>query len=306
MADDEKDVESLGEQITADEFEAESPDEEPEHDAGEPFWESAANAAVQEAVASAEYGLANGTVTLEHETWGNYKDPWFDRRAFSSLDELRQALEEIGESEMIGHVPWENGPVFSTDASAIVDRALEESGITEFFETQMVPSGAELVFGIADALDTERFGPVRIDLEEINAELIKRLAAHPELMYEMDPRRFEELLAELFQGRGYETELTPPSRDGGRDVLAFRKEPFGTLLTLAQAKRYAPDRRVGVRVVRELYGVVEQERASQGVVVTTSSFTKDARAFHERLAYKLALADFNKLVDWLRQHRSRR
>jgi restriction endonuclease Mrr len=58
--------------------------------------------------------------------------------------------------------------------------------------------------------------------------------------------------------------------------------------------------------VREQYGVVEQERASHGVIATTSSFTKHARAFHEQLTYRLSLTDFNKLVEWLREHKRRR
>lgn len=119
-------------------------------------------------------------------------------------------------------------------------------------------------------------------------------------MRELGPRQFEELVAELFQDMGYEVRLTPRTRDGGRDVIAFFKDAAGTLLTLIECKRFAPHRPVGVGIVRELYGVVEAERASRGVVATTSFFTKDAEAFQERIKYRLSLADYQSLADWCR------
>jgi restriction endonuclease Mrr len=57
--------------------------------------------------------------------------------------------------------------------------------------------------------------------------------------------------------------------------------------------------------VRGLYGVVEEKRATQGLIVTTSYFTKDAIAFRDRLPYRLSLADFDRLTTFLRQWRTR-
>lgn len=46
--------------------------------------------------------------------------------------------------------------------------------------------------------------------------------------------------------------------------------------TYFECKKYAPDRPVGVNVVRELYAVMERERVDKGVIVTTSHFTRGA------------------------------
>jgi len=46
-------------------------------------------------------------------------------------------------------------------------------------------------------------------LEEVNDLLINYLAAHPELMKDVHPRRFEELVAELFRRMGYEVVRIP-------------------------------------------------------------------------------------------------
>lgn len=133
----------------------------------------------------------------------------------------------------------------------------------------------------------------------VNDELIAHLARHPERMRELTPRRFEELVAELLKCQGFEPTLTPRTRDGGRDILAARSDRLGTLLYLVECKRYAPENKVGVETVRSIYGVVQSERASKGVIVTTSSFTKQALAFASPLMFQLSLRDFDALRQWL-------
>lgn len=120
----------------------------------------------------------------------------------------------------------------------------------------------------------------------------------------MTPRKFEELVAELFRDLGYYVELTKQTRDGGMDLRAFRREPFGTILTLVECKRYAPDRKVGVGVVRSLHGVVSSKHASQGVIATTSFFAREAEREREEIRGRMSLANFNALSDWLRRYRT--
>jgi restriction system protein len=57
-------------------------------------------------------------------------------------------------------------------------------------------------------------------------------------------------------------------------------------LFLVQCKHWRA-RQVGVSVVRELCGVVSAERAAGGFVVTSGSFTEEARAFAERTTVSL-------------------
>jgi len=122
-------------------------------------------------------------------------------------------------------------------------------------------------------------------------------------MQEVHPRRFEELVAELFARMGYRVVLTPPARDGGRDIHAFQKGGVGTLLTLVECKRFSPDHKVGVGLVRALYGVVEAERASHGIIATTSSFTRGASQFQQNLTYRLSLRDYGDLANWCKRYR---
>lgn len=136
-------------------------------------------------------------------------------------------------------------------------------------------------------------------VDEINSELISYLAHHPELMHELNPRKFEELVATLLRSQGFNPTITPQTRDGGRDIIATRSDPLGDLLYVVECKRYAPNKKVGVQQVRGIYGVAQSERATKAILVTTSSFTPDAVAFATPLKYNVMLADFHSLKTWI-------
>jgi restriction endonuclease Mrr len=68
---------------------------------------------------------------------------------------------------------------------------------------------------------------------------------------------------------------------------------------LIECKRYAPDKPISVEVVRGLYGVVESERATMGLIATTSFFSNPAKSFQAQNKYRLELADFERIKAWL-------
>ena len=130
-------------------------------------------------------------------------------------------------------------------------------------------------------------------------EIIIQFSRNPIELFSLKPRKFEELIAELLFREGFDIKLTPETRDGGRDILAFNKSSIGKHLYLVECKKYSPQIPVGVSLVRALYGCVEQERATAGMIVTTSYFSKDALDFREPLKYRLNLKDYEELVRWL-------
>lgn len=140
------------------------------------------------------------------------------------------------------------------------------------------------------------------DLNEINEELIEYLSRNPKMLYELHWRKFEELLSALFRSKGYDTELGPGSGDGGVDIRMVSKSGVtGNFLTLVQAKRYSEKNRIKLTPVQALYGVLEAEKASSGLFVTTSSYEPCARRFAESHPYRLKLADKSDIRTWLRE-----
>jgi hypothetical protein len=67
---------------------------------------------------------------------------------------------------------------------------------------------------------------------------------------------------------------------------------------LIECKRYAPSHKVGVELVRALYGVRMHEKATKGILATTSTFTHGAKAFFNDHLWELEPRDFDGVVDW--------
>lgn len=143
---------------------------------------------------------------------------------------------------------------------------------------------------------------LQIDLNEVNTELIEYLAKHPEFLRQLHHRKFEELIAEIFRNKGYDVTLTPKTRDGGKDIVALYKSPFGHQMFIVECKKHSEDNKVGVELVRGLYGVKTAERYNQAILVTTSTFTKDAKEFVQPLKFELELKDYNDITQWCKDY----
>lgn len=139
-------------------------------------------------------------------------------------------------------------------------------------------------------------------VEDINEQLLTALARDPNLIYGLAPRKFEELVARMFKDYGFEVELTPATRDGGYDIFATLHNAATSFIALIECKRYAPNKPVGVEIVRGLYGVTERECANQGLVVTSSSFTRGAIEEKARIGSRMELKDYATLTAWLNKY----
>ena len=137
---------------------------------------------------------------------------------------------------------------------------------------------------------------------EVCARLIQYFLDHPAALRELSPRRFEELIAELFDGFGYDVELTASTRDNGRDVIAIGNRNIATSKFLIECRRHSESNKVDVGIVRSLHGVVTDERATKGIIATTSTFTRPAIEFMERNKWILEGRDFNGVLDWLKEY----
>ncbi|MGV0068563.1 restriction endonuclease [Mycobacterium colombiense] len=93
----------------------------------------------------------------------------------------------------------------------------------------------------------------------------------PNLM-ELTPQQFESLIQNLFDKIGLDTRQTRPSRDGGVDCVAYNTDPILGGKVVIQAKRYKHT--VGVSAVRDLFGTLQNEGASKGILITTSGYGK--------------------------------
>lgn len=119
----------------------------------------------------------------------------------------------------------------------------------------------------------------------------------------MSWQQFEVLVAEGFRLQGYRVaETGGGGPDGGVDLVLSKPGTLGSEKFLVQCKQWRAYK-VGVSVVRELYGVMAAKGAAGGVVVTSGRYTVEAVEFAN--GRNIKLIDGPKLHAMIRQLQSR-
>ena len=152
------------------------------------------------------------------------------------------------------------------------------------------------VFGLED---NEILSEIESDLIITNNRLLEFFQKYPNKLYELTPRNFEILIAELLSKYGYEITLSPKIKDGGYDIRAIKKDGIGEFLYLIDCKRYRRDRPVGVELVRQINTVRQIYSANKAGIVTTSHFTTGAIELKRNFAFEIDLHNFDDIRKWL-------
>lgn len=110
----------------------------------------------------------------------------------------------------------------------------------------------------------------------------------------MSDREFEFFVGDIFKELGFTVKITKATHDGGRDIIATKAYPIPFTL-IVECKHWS--HKVGVSVVRSVYGVQTADQANKSIIVTSSEFTKGARKFAEERKSMMTLWDINDLLE---------
>lgn len=128
--------------------------------------------------------------------------------------------------------------------------------------------------------------PEVVTFPELSLENIKLLAW----------QRWEILCSNFCKHLGYDARWTGYGADGGIDIHIHNPDT-GDELGIAQCKAWSKP--VGVKEVRELYGIMQARDSKEGIFFTTSHFTNSARTFASEVS--IDLIDGVDMIDKLRE-----
>lgn len=118
-----------------------------------------------------------------------------------------------------------------------------------------------------------------------------------EALQRLEWKRFETVSKAFLDAIGFSARMTRVGADGGIDLIMYRDgqtEP----VAIAQCKAWT-SRSVGVKPVRELYGVMAAEHVTHGIFFTTSHYTEEALNFAK--GKHLELVSGPQLIDFIKQ-----
>lgn len=171
-------------------------------------------------------------------------------------------------------------------------RERSESGSSEQ-DSQETPKTAAKTVAVTTA-PTEVSDSTPQELIDESITQIESALTHDilERVRAMSPTAFEHLVVDVLLAMGYggpagRGTVTPASNDGGVDGI-IDQDALGLSKIYVQAKRYAKDNVVSRPDLQNFVGAMHG-KATQGVFITSSSFTSGARGYAEDLGSGISL-----------------
>jgi hypothetical protein len=142
-------------------------------------------------------------------------------------------------------------------------------------------------------------------VKDVYYEYIEWLKKHPEVLDDIAWEAFEKIVAEIFENRGFQIDLTGRVRNKSADIIALRTDELGIETKyLVECKRYSKSRKVGLDIVNAVIGAKQRANVDHAILVTTSAFTNDVMLQNQRLEdLRLHLRDGRQFYEWLKEYR---
>jgi len=121
---------------------------------------------------------------------------------------------------------------------------------------------------------------------------------------EMSPAKFEQLVLDLLLAMGFGgankdlAKVTPISHDNGVDGI-IPQDALGLDKIYIQAKRYKEGSSVQKPEIQQFIGALNEQKATKGVFVTTSTFSQGAKESVSKATSKIVLIDGIALAQYM-------
>lgn len=116
---------------------------------------------------------------------------------------------------------------------------------------------------------------VQLLIRSVSHEFAKIVSQTPDALNHLEWRDLERMMARVMEGLGFETELTPPSKDGGKDLVLVWHAKSGAQSYIVELKHWRSGKRVGKSAVSEFINVIVTEERSGGLFLSTSGYSTD-------------------------------
>lgn len=175
----------------------------------------------------------------------------------------------------------------------------EEIALNPFHNRELVKSD---LISLSDLFHSENLPSS--DSQFFDQRFIDFLAQNPEELLQMNWRQFEGLAAEWFQRVGYAVDLGPGRNDGGVDLRLWKDDvsQSGPPTVIVQCKRYKD--KVDRVTVKALYSDLLFEKATGGMIVTSSDISSGAKKDIRAREYPITAANLETVTSWLSEMRS--
>ncbi len=190
----------------------------------------------------------------------------------------------------------------SNPASIDLKMLIQSTGFTQLRETESALSSEEVVLTVDTPIGVSPEESIERAHELIRQELASEVLG---TVKKCTPEFFERLVVQLLITMGYggsqqeAGKAVGRSGDGGIDGI-INEDRLGLDAIYLQAKRW--EGVVGRPEIMKFVGALAGQRATKGVFITTSGYTKEAKEYALTSQYKIVLIDGARLADLMIEH----
>lgn len=149
---------------------------------------------------------------------------------------------------------------------------------------------------IAESQPTKRTR-VQFLVRSISHEFAKLVAESPEYLNDLEWRDFERMMERVMSGLGFDTILTPASKDGGKDLILSCTVSNECETYVVELKHWRAGSAVGKGPISDFVKVILRENSAGGLFLSTSGYTFNAsEAITELTKQRLRLGGKTKVV----------
>jgi restriction system protein len=234
---------------------------------------------------------AEGLVLFEPESPGLGVDLFAARRSDDGVEDAHKASIAIeykhhGQGKPIdvnavnqlitnmGRTPYERAMLigrFGFTSAALEAARLREPVAVELLDLQGIGAWiSRLEGGKPDYAER-----VQILIRAVSHEFAKLVSQSPDALDHLEWRDVERMMARVMAGLGFKCELTPPSKDGGKDLILAWKARSGDQSFIVELKHWRSGKRVGRKDVSDFMSVIVAESRTGGLFLSTSGYAAD-------------------------------
>lgn len=165
-----------------------------------------------------------------------------------------------------------NGQIDIKDSELIKQYQLKQPTNIEIITLDSLETWVKDLNGI---LENKEENEVFVLISNFTKQLISLIAKDPNNLMNLEWRDLERTIYQIFNEIGFKATLTPPSKDGGKDVI-LECEIEGTSKSyIVEIKHWRSQQKVGQKAIQEFTKVIINEKREKGLYLSTYGYTQN-------------------------------
>lgn len=165
-----------------------------------------------------------------------------------------------------------NNQINNTDEKLIKKYQLQQPTNIEIISLNNLETWAK---NLNEILVDKKENEVFALISNFTKQLISLIAKNPHNLMNLEWRDLERTIYELFNEIGFKATLTPPSKDGGKDVILECEIEGIPKSYIVEIKHWRSQQKVGQKAIKEFTKVIINEKREKGLFLSTYGYTQN-------------------------------